>query len=131
MRNLDQLGPRFIVKRDSESSVGRGCDLRTAHFRPEMAAIIWACGQGCMSLDTRIKEVWITEGARSIRDSRDLHEELRAFDFTLRREDGTRSSEVVMRRVGAVMGKLLGPDYQIIVHGEGLSLHIHAEIDPR
>lgn len=130
MRNLDGLGPRFIVKRDSESRIGRGCDLRAGHFRPEMAAIIWACGQACMSLDSRIREVWLTEGVRSIREARDLHEELRAFDFTLRHEGGVRSSEGVLRNVGKLMGKLLGDDYQIIVHGVGSNVHIHAELDP-
>ena len=128
----DFLGPRFIVKRDSESSIGRGCILLTAHFRPEIACIPWAIGQAVMQLGYAIPEIWITEGFRPWDgDDRDLHPELRALDFTLVMEDGSRATESQYQNVASLAAETLGRDYQLPTHGEGWNLHIHAELDPR
>ena len=121
-------GPRLLIKRDEESSVGRGAQLYAAHLVPEMARVMWAC---CRCCDTFISEVWVTEAYRKIRTDRDLHEECRALDFTLRTSTGARPAEMVYRDVGDRMVAVLGPDYDVVVHGESANLHIHAEYDPR
>ena len=82
-------GARIIFKRDSESSIGRGAVIYRAHFRPEVAAILyWAAFHVPKELGG---EMWVTEGWRDIR---------------------------------------LGPDYQVILHGGEMSLHLHVELDP-
>jgi hypothetical protein len=124
---MRHLGPRVFFKRDSESAVGRGADVRGAHFRPEISKIIWAA---CRAAPLWTTEVWVTEGYRDVRDSRDLHEELRALDFTFRYEDGTRPTDDQYRICARAMEKILGPDYDSIAHGNGLGMHIHSELDP-
>lgn len=121
-------GPRIYWKRDEESSSGRGAQGYAAHYTPEMARIVWAVARSC---DSFVAEVWITEAFRNIRDSRDLHEECRALDFTLRTASGSRPAEMVYRDVGDRVQAILGPDYDVVVHGEGANLHIHVEYDPR
>ena len=128
MRNL---GPRVVVKRDSESSIGRGCDLRGAHFRPEVSAIVHAACQAAHSKTPAVEELWLTEGLRDIRNTRDMHEELRALDITGRLKGGKRANKALLEKIAREMRRTLGPDYQIIVHGKGANLHIHAELDPR
>lgn len=122
-------GPRVIVKRDEESSVGRGCHLTGAHFVPEMAKIVWAACRTAHPVIVAV--VMLTEGYRNIRDARDMHEECRAFDITTRDQRGAIGTEAMYEVMAANMGDLLGPDYDIIVHGEGNNLHIHCEYDPR
>ena len=120
-------GPRVHFKRDDESSVGRGAVLHAAHFRPEIASMIWAFARSCPSW---VAEVWVTEGYRSIRKSRDLHEECRALDFTARRSSGFRPLVDEYELIAQACRALLGPDYDIITHGDGANLHVHMELDP-
>ena len=125
---MRHLGPRIYVKRDEESSVGRGCELYGAHFRPEISKIVWAAAN---SAPGQAEEVWLTEGYRDIRESRDMHEELRAIDITFRLKHDMLTTLDEYRAVVARMKALLGPDYDIIVHGDGANRHIHAELDPK
>lgn len=125
MRNL---GPRVYVKRDEESSIGRGCILHGAHFRPEIAKIVWAA---CRAAPLHTASITLTEGARDIRDTRDMHEELRALDLTFLMP-GKRSPTVEeYEHLQSGMKSLLGHDYDVIAHGDGPNIHIHTELDPK
>ena len=124
------LGPRVIFKDDRDSASGRGCRMFAAHFTHYVMAIL-IHGVQAFSLDKTVKVIRLTEGHRHIRDTRDLHEECRAFDFTAEMEEGTRIPRAAYERVGHQMRKWLGSDYDVIVHGEGTNLHIHAEYDPK
>ena len=121
-------GPRIYFKRDEESGVGRGAHIYGAHFCPEIAHIVWAVARSCSHV---IAELWVTEGYRDIRDERDMHEECRAFDFTFRTSSGNRPGEVFYDDIAEDASRLLGPDYDVVVHGTGANLHIHIEYDPR
>jgi hypothetical protein len=125
---MRKLGPRILVKRDEESSVGRGAMLYGAHFRPEMAIIVWAAAR---SAPTRAHELHITEGYRSIRDARDLHEELRALDITFRLPHNMLPTKEEYDAIGQRMRLLLGPDHDVIVHGADSNRHVHCELDPK
>ncbi len=121
-------GPRIIIKDDRDSSIQRGCVLYAGHFRPELACIIYHAAQ---TAPHEVSAIIVSEGWRKIRDSRDLHEELRAFDLSL----NVISGDFGERRQVATswadrMRKRLGEDYEIIVHGKDANLHIHVELDP-
>ena len=124
-------GPRVYVKRDSESSAGRGCVLYGAHFRPEIAKIVWSACVAAGGVSPAIKEVWLTEGWRNARSERDLHKELRAIDITFRMLHDMRPTQAEYSRIVAKMIELLGPDYDVLCHAVGTDmLHVHAELDP-
>ena len=124
---MTPTGPRIIVKRDTESSIGRGAALYLDHFRPHVSVMIWAIARACPDSCT---ELWITEGHRKIRDTRDLHEECLALDFTFR--DGEqRLIEVELHEIAREARSTLGDEYDLIAHGSGSNLHIHAEYDPK
>lgn len=121
-------GPRIIVKRDEESSIGRGCILYGAHFREGVSHIprlICACAP------LKCQIVYLTEGWRDIRDSRDLHETLCAFDATLEMPMGMRATESEYEQTAQRLRIALGPGYDVIPHGEGMGLHLHIEWDHR
>ncbi len=121
-------GPRIIVKDDRDSTVGRGGVLFAALFRPEIAILprlVAACAP------MRAEVVRVTEGHRKIRETRDRHEDLCALDFTIEMPAGMRAIEPEYEQVADRMRIFLGPDYDIVVHGEGLGLHIHVEWDPK
>lgn len=121
---------RIIFKRDSESSVGRGAEIYKAHFRPEIACILyWAAFYAPAELSN---EMWVTEGWRSIREGRDLHKEYRAFDIDCTRIKSSSYSKrfVIAQRWASSLSEELGPDYQVILHGGEMSLHLHVELDP-
>lgn len=120
------LGPRIYIKRDEESSIARGCQMYAAHFRPEIAII--------PRIATAVapftcEEVWLTEAHRKIRDTRDLHEELCAFDITYHLTDDFRPTKVEYGMAVDRMSIFLGPDYDILAHGVGDNLHIHCEYE--
>ena len=126
------MSVRIYVKRDEESSVGRGAVLSAAHFRPEMAAIIYEAARATELQFPEATELWITEGWRRIREARDLHRERRAFDFTVRTFGDERLTRDEYELVAYTMRNRLGPDVQVIVHGESTSgIHLHAELDPQ
>jgi len=121
---------RIIFKRDSESSVGRGAVIYHAHFRPEIATIIyWAAFYAPSELG---EEMWITEGWRDIRDKRDLHKECRAFDIDCMRINAESYSLKFLIAQGwaSCLADELGSDYQVILHGGEKALHLHVELDP-
>lgn len=127
---ISRHGLRVIFKRDEESSVGRGAVLFRAHFRPEMALIIyWALNSAPEELGS---EMWVTEGFRNIRNTRDLHEECRAFDFDCTRIEAHSFADQheIARMWGIFLQEELGPDYQVVLHGGEDSLHLHVELDP-
>ena len=128
---MRKLGPRVYVKRDEESSIGRGCILHGAHFRPEIAKIVWAACHAVTEVAPAFDELWLTEGYRDVRSSRDLHEELRGLDITFRSAEGLRPMEGAYQAIAKHMEALLGPDYDIVCHAVGSDAsHGHAEYDP-
>jgi hypothetical protein len=122
------LGPRIFVKRDSESSVGRGCVLYAAHFRPEIAMIPRAAA-ACAPAGT--EEVWLTEGYRNIRDSPDRHEMLCALDITYRLIGDIACTVEMYVASSWAMSTYLGPNYDIPHPKHGSAPHIHCEYDPK
>lgn len=120
-------GPRIVIKDDRDSAIGRGCVLYAGHFRPELACIpYWAAHTAPDGVET----VVISEGWRDIRESRDLHEELRALDLSLNVIPGDFAARMAAGQKWAERLRVkLGPDYDVIVHGQGSNLHIHAELD--
>jgi len=84
-----------------------------------------------------MEEMHVSEGWRDVRDSRDLHEELRAWDISAR---GVVDKEYPSGRTYSVRAQLdqwadrirgqLGPAYTVVVHDTGSGLHIHIELDP-
>ena len=123
---------RIIFKRDSESQVGRGAVTYGAHFRPEMALILEKAAYTAPHEDLELGEMWVTEGWRNIRTSRDLHKELRAFDISCTR---IKAQHHPMRYTIADawaqrLRKALGPSYQVVLHGGESNLHLHIELDP-
>lgn len=125
---------RIIVKDDRDSSIGRGGVLRREHFDPRMARLVEAVARATETLLPHAIVLFITEGWRpSIRpEGRDLHTELRAFDFTIefiRRIRAIENEyELVARDARAIVGDA---EYDFQVHGEGSNMHIHAEFDPK
>lgn len=119
-------GPRIYVKRDEESSIGRGCVLYGGHFRPEIALIVWAsCHTG-----HQIDEIRLTEGWRPQGEGRDLHPELRALDLVPYRDD-ERLDEAEQKLIASKFFQHLGPDYDVQAHDAGTGWHIHVELDPK
>jgi hypothetical protein len=92
-----------------------------------MARIIHAA---CRCSAGQAETLWITEGFRNIRETRDLHEEGRAFDL-VPKIGGERVSDGALDRIAAGMRLMLDVDYDVIVHDVGSGAHIHAEYDPR
>lgn len=126
----DILGPRVIFKDDRDSSIGRGCQLFATHFVPVMMEMLRHCIQAFAN-NKAVAVVRVTEGWRSIRTSRDLHEDCRALDFTAELASGARVPIDVYASVAAQMRRWLGQDFDVIVHGQGSNLHIHVEYDPK
>ena len=126
---MSRHGPRIHFKTDAQSSIGRGAVMMSGHFRPEIARIIWAAG---VTADPMWTDITISEGDRpKIRPGRDLHPELRALDISLNHLAGDVSTH---RKAGEAWAErirdLLGPDYQVVVHGGEWNLHLHIELDP-
>ena len=124
------LGPRVIFKDDRDSSIGRGCQLFAAHFVPVVMELLTRSVQAFAG-NKRVATIRVTEGWRSIRTARDLHEHCRALDFTAEDGDGKRISRAEYDQVGVQIRRWLGQNYDVVVHGEGLGLHIHVEYDPK
>lgn len=123
---MKPTGPRVIVKTDAESPIGRGCVLYGAHFRPEIALIVWAACRTTHHID----EIRLTEGWRPSGDKRDLHPELRALDIVATR-GGERLSLEEHKMIVMGMRRWLNPDYQFRAHDAGSGVHIHVELDPQ
>ena len=127
---ISRHGVRIIFKRDEESNVNRGAILYRAHLRPEIVSILyWAAFYAPEELGN---EMWVTEGWRNIRETRDLHEECRAFDIDCTRIEADSHEEryEVAKIWGILLQEELGPDYQVILHGGAERLHLHVELDP-
>jgi len=122
-------GPRIHFKRDEESPIGRGAVLHGAHFRSEIAVMIWAACRGSDGFDW--PDLWVTEGWRPAGDRRDLHSELRALDISCRHIAGDQAErERIAGEWAQQVAGLLGPDYDVVVHGAQSNLHLHVELDP-
>lgn len=122
-------GPRVVFKDDRDSAIGRGAILYGGHFRPEMALILM---EATRTAPRGVETIVVSEAWRNIRERRDLHKELRAFDLSLNLVPGANlAARQAMGDDWANRLRLrLGPDYDVIVHGEGGNLHIHVELDP-
>ena len=126
-------GPRVIFKDDRDSNIGRGCVIYQGMLRPEIICMVAAAAE---TAPDGMEEMHVSEGHRNIRDSRDLHEELRAWDISARGLPaiGSADNETTQRKHMEVWAKLirekLGPAYTVVVHDTGSGLHIHIELDP-
>lgn len=121
-------GPRIVFKDDRDSSIGRGCVLYAAQLRPEVIAIVIACAKAAPPL--RDNMMVVSEGYRSIREKRDLHKESRAFDISCNQIPDEAKREELGRVWARRIEHELGPDYDVIAHGEGANFHLHIELDP-
>lgn len=122
---------RIIFKDDRDSSIGRGAVLHAAHFRPEMAEVIYVMAH---TAPHGTDHIVVSEGFREqTRESLDLHARRQAFDFSLNLWPGFSYAqrESIGREWAARARALLGPDYDIVIHGSGLNLHVHVEFDPK
>ena len=123
-------GPRVIFKDDRDSNIGRGCVIYQGMLRPEIICMVAAAAA---TAPAGMKEMHVSEGHRNIRDSRDLHEELRAWDISARgvdaQEGGELEWDIVTEWAERIQAKL-GPAYTVVVHDTGSGLHIHIELDP-
>ncbi len=126
-------GPRIIMKDDRDSSIGRGCVIYQGMLRPEIICMVAAAAETAPS---GMEEMHVSEGWRSIRDSRDLHEELRAWDISARGMPeilyAAIDDEVQMQieNWATRIARKLGSAYTVVVHDTGSGLHIHIELDP-
>ncbi len=126
-------GPRIIFKDDRDSNIGRGCVIYQGMLRPEIMCMVEAAAE---TAPDGMEEMHVSEGHRSIRDSRDLHEELRAWDISARGLPaiGAANNEVTQsKHMGVWANRIqeqLGPAYTVVVHDTGSGLHIHIELDP-
>ena len=119
-----------MFKRDEESAVNRGAVMYAAHFRPEIALIIEQAAY--LAPELKADQMWVTEGWRDIRDSRDLHKELRAIDIDCTRVIAQRYPlrYTISQAWAKRLSEALGPSYQVILHGGEKTLHLHIELDP-
>lgn len=125
---------RVIIKCDHESGPPRAAFLYAEHFESPVVELIAATSRAAYQLVPGAKYLKISEGHRNPRvpGKRDLHHELKALDFTIVKEDGSRATEAEYKLVAeAVRAKLGDKTYDFKVHGEGLGVHIHAEVDPK
>ena len=122
-------GPRIIMKDDRDSNIGRGCVIYQGMLRPEIMCMVEAAAA---TAPDGMEEMHVSEGHRSIRDSRDLHEEMRAWDISARgviAADEHRLARELDNWAKLIREKL-GPAYTVVVHNSGSGLHIHIELDP-
>lgn len=125
-------GLRVVVKTDAESAIGRGCVLYLGHLRPEIILMPREIGRAAQEYYPQFTWMRLTEGHRDIRQTRDLHEELRAIDITLETDGGVRATESQLQAIATKASERLGPDYDLVVHAVGTdAIHIHAELDPQ
>lgn len=125
---------RIIVKSDYESGPHRAAFMYADHFEGRVGKLIPAMARAGKRLVPGAKILRITEGHRNPRvpGKRDKHATLEAIDFTIVKENGTRASWGEYTLVAeAVRDELGDAVYDFEVHGEGLAMHIHAEVDPK
>lgn len=124
---------QIIIKCDHESGPHRQAFLFAEHFEPPMANLTAVIARQGKALVPGALKLRITEGHRLPRvpGKRDLHSELKAVDYTIVKADGSRATEDQYKLVAEATRKIVGDaDYDFAVHGEGPSMHIHAEFDP-
>lgn len=122
-------GPRIIFKDDRDSSIGRGCVIYQGMLRPEIMCMVAAAAE---TAPDGMEEMHVSEGHRDVRNSRDLHKELRAWDISARGVPAHDDDELEWEMSGwadRIRAKL-GPAYTVVVHDTGSGLHIHIELDP-
>lgn len=125
---------RIEFKTDAESSIGRGAVLYRQHFLPRMQVLLEGMARATEERLPAARTLRVTEGWRPQREAgrRDLHTELKAFDFTIEFIRGIRATLEEYQRVAEYCRELVGDaNYDFLVHGEGSNLHIHAEFDPK
>lgn len=130
VRMSEDKGPRALFKTDEQSSIGRGCVLYAAHFRVEVAYIFYAV---LKTAPEGMDEVLFSEGYRNIRETRDLHEELRAVDVSCAELPGCTDYNERANKANEWARRLqlvLGDDYDVVAHGGANNLHLHVELDP-
>ena len=133
--------PRFIFKRDKESSIGRGAEIYTPHFLPEIARMHYLVGVGCQRFNAHetqldsIATINVTEGHRPqrVEGKRDLHTEYRAFDYTFENTTGNRvkAIDIICAFIKAQRSAADVSMYDLLVHGIGSNEHLHFELDPK
>lgn len=108
-----------------------GVILRSAHLRPHMTAIVQAALDTAPNLSDGA--VVITSAKRPDTGGRSLHPKCGAFDFRCRSIVARSQTERIDKAedwAGRIQMKL-GDDYDVIAHGDGDNLHVHAEYDPK
>ena len=108
-----------------------GVVLRAAHLRPHMTAIIDASLQTSPQHGGNV--VTITSAKRPDEGGRSRHPMCGAFDFRCKSIIARSQTERITLATNWAgdMADLLGEDYDVIAHGEGDDLHVHAEYDPK
>ncbi len=125
---------RIVVKSDYEAGTDKGARLYAEHFESPVVELIAATARATERLIENAEILRITEGWRpSIRpQGRDLHEKLKAVDFTILKTGGIRATQGEYALVSEYVRATVGDkNYDFQVHGTGLNLHIHAEYDPK
>jgi len=122
-------GPRIIFKDDRDSSIGRGCVIYQGMLRPEIMCMVAAAAE---TAPDGMEEMNVSEGWRSVRNYRDLHEDQRAWDISARGVVAVDDDELLywMEMWADNIQEQLGPPYTVVVHDTGSGLHIHIELDP-
>jgi len=107
-----------------------GVRLRAACFAPHMVRLLTVLLS--VAPDTRDGCMVVTEAWRKPRHPDDAHTWCNAFDIRSRNVIHEGSLEPAMLAwASRAKASLDSPDWQIVVHGEGPGLHMHAEFDPR
>jgi len=98
-------------------------------LRPEIICMVAAAAE---TAPDGMKVMNVSEGWRDVRSTRDLHEELRAWDISARGMIAHDDDELEweMGRWATRIQDKLGPAYTVVVHDSGSGLHIHIELDP-
>lgn len=130
-------GPRVIFKDDRDSNIDRGCVIYQGMLRPEIMCMVAAAAE---TAPDGMEAMHVSEGHRNIRDSRDLHEELRAWDISARGVPACVDEEELAWEMNAWANRIRGYlsigsqgyhcSYTAVVHDTGSGLHIHIELDP-
>lgn len=107
-----------------------GVVLCARHFRPEIVRILTAA---LREAPDGQEWVTVTEAWRYMRESRDLHNDFAAFDFSIRDIPATSESDQIDKAIrwAKRLRLSLGADYDVIFHDAGTGFHIHAEYDPK
>ena len=102
--------------------------LRPDHFRGDISAIVLAVAETAPSMVD--ETLWITSAWRPPSGEPSYHPVCRALDFRVRNilaASLDEREELAQLWVERIRDRLPFPQYDVILHGEGLNRHIHVE----